>query len=134
MYDEIYHHGILGMKWHNHKAKGAELGRRIARNPQQTQSALDASSKFIKESKNINNAVYNIQSTRKRKNLKSMSDEELRKEVNRMNLEQQYSSLSSNKISKGQAYARNTMDVAGAALGIASSGLAIALAIKQLKS
>ena len=134
MYDEIYHHGVMGMKWHNHKAKGAELGRRIARNPQQTQIALGASSKFIKESKNINNAVYNIQSTHKQKNLKSMSDEELRKEVNRMNLEQQYSSLSSNKISKGQAYTRNTMDIAGSALAVVSSGLGIALAIKQLKS
>ena len=121
--NELYHHGVLGMKW----------GHRIAKNPQQAQIALGASSKFIKESKNINNAAYNIRSTHKRKDLRTMSDEELKKEVNRMNLEQQYSSLSSNKISKGQAYARNTMDVAGAALAIASSGLGIALAIKQLK-
>ena len=76
MYNEIYHHGVLGMKW----------GHRIAKNPQQVQIALGASSKAVKESKNINNAVDNIKKTRRQKDLRTMSDEELKKEVNRMNL------------------------------------------------
>ena len=62
-----------------------------------------------------------------------MSDEELRAKVNRMNLEQQYSSLNANQVSKGQSYAQSTLEITGSVLAIGASAAAILLAAKQLK-
>lgn len=120
----LQHHGIKGMKWG------------VRRTPEQlarTKGHIDTASGIVKEAKNINNSVSNIRSTAKKKDLSKMTDQELRDRVNRMNLEQQFSQLSSNKVSKGESYVRNTLEIAGSTLAVASSAIAIAVGIKQLK-
>lgn len=121
---ELTHHGIKGMHWG------------VIRTPEQLQRAqghISTASNIVKEAKNINNSVSNIRSNTKKKNLSTMSDQELRDRVNRLNLEQQYTQLSGNKVSKGQQYVRNTLEVAGSTLAIAGSIVGIAAGIKQLK-
>lgn len=121
---ELTHHGIKGMHWG------------VRRTPEQLQRAqghISTASNIVKEAKNINNSVSNIRSNTKKKNLSTMSDQELRDRVNRLNLEQQYTQLSRNKVSKGQQYVRNTLEVAGSTLAIAGSIVGIAAGIKQLK-
>lgn len=120
----LQHHGIKGMKW------GV---RRTPEQLQRTKSHIDTASGMVKEAKNINNSVSKIRSTVKRKDLSKMSDQELRDRVNRMNLEQQFSQLSSGKVSKGESYVRNTLEIAGSALAVTSSAIAIAVGIKQLR-
>lgn len=122
--NSIFHYGVLGMKWG------------VRRNPEQlarTRGHIDSASGIVKEAKNINNAVNNVRSSSKRKNLSSMSDKELRDRVNRMNMEQQYSMLSANNTSRGQSYVKSTLEVAGSVLAIASSAVGTAVAIRQLK-
>ena len=63
-----------------------------------------------------------------------MSDSELKERVKRLNLEQQYSQLTSGNVSRGENYVRNTLEIAGSALAITSSAIAIAVGIKQLKA
>jgi hypothetical protein len=75
---------------------------------------------------------------KERMDLSNMTDKELRDRINRELTERQYNDLFGKTkkptISKGREYARNVLDVAGSVLGIGTSSLAIALAIKELRS
>lgn len=76
--------------------------------------------------------------TKERMDLSNMTDKELRDRINRELTERQYNDLFGKTkkptVSKGREYARNVLDVAGSVLGIGTSSLAIALAIKELRS
>ena len=74
----LFHHGILGMKWGVRRSQ-AQLSR------------AKGSSKSS--------------SSEQKKNVKDMSDDELRRTVNRLQMEKQYSQLSSSNVSKGREYA-----------------------------
>lgn len=66
--------------------------------------------------------------------LSSMTDQDLRNAINRNLLEKQYNeAFNKQEISKGREYVRDVLDYGGAALGVASSAIGIALAIKQLR-
>lgn len=122
----LQHHGIKGMKWG------------VRRTPEQLsrmKGRIDTTSGIVKEAKNINDSVSNIRSTTSKKpDLSKMTDQELRDRVNRMNLEQQFSQLSSRKISKGEQYVKNTLEIAGNTLAVAGSAVAIAVGIQQLRN
>ena len=121
----LSHHGVQGMHWGVRRTE-AQLGA--------DKKILDASGSAVRESKNINTAIRGARTTGKLKEAESLSDQELKDRVARMNLEQQYSALSAAKTSKGQAYVQNVLDVGGSVLAIAGSAAAIALAVKQLKA
>ena len=122
--ENLAHHGIKGMHWGVRRTE-AQLGT--------YKKVLDASKNIVGETKNINSAARSARTTAKYKEAESLTDQELKDRVARMNLEQQYSNLSAAKTSRGQAYVQNTLDVAGSVLAIAGSAAAIALAVKQLK-
>lgn len=118
--DALEHHGIRGMHWGVKHLNAAK-------------SSVDASANIAKETKNIHNSVSNAHAISKIKDTKSLTDNQLKEKVNRMNLEQQYANLSANQLSKGRNYANSILEVTGSTLAIASSALGIALAMKQLK-
>ena len=97
---------------------------------------IDASSDLVKEAKNLERNTR-PKSTKKRMDLSSMSDKELRDRINRELLERQYNDIFGKeeipKISKGREYTSKLLDTAGTALTITGSALSIALAIKELK-
>ena len=90
--NEIYHYGILGMKW----------GRRKAR-PNTSQDYKD---------------YQNI----KKKKVSEMSNAELRKLNERQNLERQYKSLNQNTIQKGLKIAGATAATLGTVVGLYENG------------
>ena len=122
--ENLAHHGIKGMRWGVRRTE-AQLGT--------SKKVFDASKNIVGETKNINSAARSARTTAKYKEAESLTDQELKDRVARMNLEQQYSNLSAAKTSRGQAYVQNTLEVAGSVLAIAGSAATIALAVKQLK-
>lgn len=155
--NELYHFGKKGMRWGHRKSKSAQNLQKIdskrskyvkyrksgmstydARDQMSTdrlnsrKNMADTASNIVRESKNISR---NASSIKKQKSidLSSMTDSDLRNRINRLSMEQQYSNLTGPGQSKGEAYVNRTLEVAGSALAITSSALAIALSIKQLK-
>lgn len=84
MNDELYHYGVLGMKWGVRRSK----------------SNSSSSMKRTKKSKQAIDPSYKKAHTKKK--LKYMSDNELREINKRLNLEKNYSDLTRTK-NKGKA-------------------------------
>ena len=144
MENELKHYGVLGMHWGvrrystvkgtNPKAK-KKSSRAEESELKKTKKGIDSAKSITDEAKNINRVIDKNRKpkTTKTDDLSKMSDQELRDRVNRMNMEQQYNRLSSKDVESGRSYVSDTLEVAGSVLGIASSAVTIALAVKQLR-
>lgn len=96
-------------------------------------SVVDASSNLVKELRNIESS---IKPKSQKFDLSEMTDADLRQQINRMQMEEQFSRLMNNRepeITRGREFLRETLDIAGKTLAVTSSALGIALAMKQLK-
>lgn len=130
MTNELYHHGIKGMKWgvrKKHYSKEELTGvKKVVDSTRQMNDTLRVS--------NQNHINNNSKKNSKRMDLSSMSDQELRSQINRELLERQYNDVfNQKKVSKGREYAKNILKTTGTVLGVTSSALGIALAIKELR-
>lgn len=133
--DELYHHGIKGMKW-GIRRTDAQLGHEPV-NLQKTKKRVEAAGTIVNETKNINNAASKKAQKKAQKQklseAKTMSDQELRERVNRLNMEQQYVRMSTEQINAGRSNVSSVLNNVGTAINVASSALAIAVAIQKLK-
>ena len=94
---------------------------------------IDAMSRTARLTKKIDSNVRSKNDTAKAlKKLEIMSDADLAKEVDRLDLEQQYSRLSNSKIRRGKTSVNEVLDIAGDIVGIGASAVAIAVGIKKL--
>lgn len=143
--DELAHYGIKNQKWGNRRYQ-YEDGTRTpegkeryskSKNNKGDNSFKDVS-KLAKDSgKAVTELSKNIpgKSTKVIKpDLSKMSDDELRKKVNRLTLEEQYGRLSGETKYKktGSEYVRETLQTVGAVLGIAGSAIGIAVGVQKL--
>ena len=94
---------------------------------------IDAMSRTARLTKKIDSNVRSKNDTAKAlKKLETMSDADLAKEIDRLDLEQQYSRLSNSKIRRGKTSVNEVLDIAGDIVGIGASAVAIAIGIKKL--
>ena len=91
MDDVLIHYGILGMKWG------------VRRYQNKDGSLTSAGKKRYSDNDNIKEAPQKNTEEPKKKSVKDMSDEELRREVNRMQLEQNYLRMTGQNIEKGKS-------------------------------
>lgn len=97
---------------------------------------VELSGNVINQSGNLGSTVgkqSNVFKSNKKIDLSKMSDSELKKMVNRLDLESQYSKINENTKKTGREYVDTILDYAGAATAIGASALGIAVAIKTLK-
>lgn len=160
---ELYHHGTKGMRWgvrryqnkdgtltdagkrrydrdqreNAGKKKGNKVGaadphRWVKEDWQRSKNLADQGSKAARDLKNFNDRTakkrrkYNM-------DLSTMTDAQMRNEINRALLERQYQDMfNPQQVSKGRKVVSTTLSIAGGALAATSSALGIALAIKEL--
>lgn len=115
---------------------GPDPDRWVKEDLTRSKDVVDANANLVKELNKLEQSTR-ATPTVKRMDLSQMSDKELRDQINRELLEQQYNKLfadaSATQVSKGRTILQDTLEVAGSVLAVAGSALSIALAIKQLK-
>lgn len=105
MENELYHHGVKGQKWgirryQNKDGSLTDAGRKRAKKLEDEYFKLTG-----KKAASSGDSTASKTSGTKAKSVKDMSDDEIRKAIDRINLERQYSSLSPKQISKGKKIA-----------------------------
>lgn len=120
------------------KKKGNKVGqadpnRWATEDMQRSKKLLDETSGLTTKLKNANDSSIKKR-PRTRMDLSNMSDKEMREKINRELLERQYNDVfNPQKVSKGKERVSSILETTGVVLGVTSSALGIALAIKELK-
>lgn len=128
--DYLMHYGVKGMKWGVRKdryKKAFKPGRKGSASPAE---------KTTKASGDIIDATKRLVSRKKRRpkqDYSRISDGELRRRVQRLQLERSYASLTDPGLSRGKQKALDVLDIAGDFMAIAASGAIIGTQIYRIK-
>lgn len=96
-------------------------------------NVVDSTKTLTNELKNLERAT-NMKKENPRLDLSDMTDDELRKKINRELLERQYNEVFNKAdVDRGREHVERVLDIGGSVLGVTASALGIALAIQQLK-
>ena len=96
---------------------------------------INAVSQASRLSRKIDNTVRNKRDSKAvMKKLEKMSDSDLAKTVERLDLERQYTRLKNSDIRKGRVSVREVLDIAGDVVAIGASAVTIAVGIKKVMS
>lgn len=144
---ELYHFGIKGQKWGIRRYQNSDgsltkegkqryrvntIGEYRKRQLDAGKSISDTTSSNIGKATEILRKKRNKEAQKVDKKIQSMSDEELRKRINRIQMERQYALLTSGDRLSGKDKALEILETTGSVVGIVGGTLGIAATIKSL--
>lgn len=143
--NELQHHGIKGQKWGVRRFQNtdgsltAEGKKRYSVSDyQQAIDKTKTAGKIVNEAKTLNNTVKKLNDPaaerRIRKSAAEMSDIELQKRVQRLNMEDNYTRMMLHRenLERGRTFVDKALDVSAIAVQGTVASLTIALLVKQL--
>lgn len=141
--DELYHFGILGMKWgirrfQNEDGSLTPEGRKHVQAMKDTSTVAETSFKAVKNStvavKSINDRLITEEQERFKSkiNVSRMSDKELQAVVNRMQLEKNYRALSAERVASGKKHTSSILSTIGDVVTVGASIAGIVTAISKV--
>lgn len=153
MISYIIHDGVKGMKWGRRRwtnsdgtlnaagkqrygsmAKEKRQSEKIDNTLNKSKDILNSSGNITREGSKMVDSISDIsKASKSKKDISKMSDQELKQKVSRLNLEKQYTELSSGDRSRGAYYVSSVLDIVGNTVAIGASAVGIAVAIRQLK-
>lgn len=142
---ELRHHGIKGQKWgvrrfQNKDGSLTPAGKKrySVSDYQQAIDKTKTAGKIVNEAKTLNNTVKKLNDPaaerRIRKSAAEMSDIELQKRVQRLNMEDNYTRMMLHRenLNRGRTFVDKALDVSAIAVQGTVASLTIALLVKQL--
>ena len=103
MDNELYHHGVKGMKWGVRKTP-------VRSSSGATQKRKSNTLSLFKKKKTTRKVSSANSSPSQTKSIKDMSDDELQIKIDRARLEQKYLELNPNTVSRGRRITKSVMD------------------------
>ena len=103
MDNELYHHGVKGMKWGVRKTPVRSSSGNTRKQKSNTMS-------LFKKKKTTRNASVAKSSQAQTKSVKDMSDDELQRKIDRARLEQKYLELNPETVSRGRRIAKSVIN------------------------
>ncbi len=139
MSDYLIHYGVLGMKWGVHRRRrAASVNERDAKELEKAgfKKEADALRLLAKKQRTKADEVEARINKKKemKKNVKSMSDAELRSRLNRLQMERQYSPLSKSNVNKGKEYAQKIFKAGTTVATVTTTALTIYNNVDKIKA
>ena len=113
--NELYHYGVLGMKWGVRKSRPSST-----RSSRRKKKSNEPSPDFKERTKRKSDL----------KNRRTLSDEELKRKIERLKMEREFKELTKEDIDPGKKFASEVMSSAGKKVLTAAAAGAMAYAVK----
>lgn len=135
MNDELRHHGIKGQKWgvRRYQTKDGSL---TPEGRARLKSDIDSANKAVGKAKELHSKkLKKTQEAKIKEAASRMTDEELRRVVNRLNMEERYKQvMNSRMVETGKDRTSKILDYAGKALTLGASAAALMIQMQELKN
>jgi hypothetical protein len=135
--NELKHYGILGQKWGVRRFQKEDGTLTPAGKIQYgtTKSVLESGSKILGDASRLATSSSGKSKTVNKKTYDNLTDEELRKKVSRLNLEEQYSRLTGDakKVRNGAEWVHEILQDSAIVVGIASTAIGIYMMLKSAR-